>query len=159
MRYTLHMSWLGHARDALRTVQLRDRSMPSASSLAHISAMSLFVEDVPAAKAFYESVFGVTTIFEDANSAALRFDNVIVNLLHVDNAPEIIEPGVVAPRAAGSRFQLSIWVDDVDDVCAELQRRGVTLLAGPKNRPWGMRTANFVDSAGHSWEVAQKIEA
>ncbi|MYM94451.1 VOC family protein [Duganella vulcania] len=127
--------------------------------LNHISAISLFVEDVAAAKAFYVDVFGAPVVYEDAVSAALKFDTLIVNLLHTGSAPEIIAPGVVAPREAGSRFQLSIWVPDVDAVCAHLRQRGVTLLAGPVNRPWGMRTANFVDPAGHSWEVAQQLES
>jgi len=127
--------------------------------LNHVSAISLFVEDVAAAKAFYIDVFGAPVVYEDAVSAALKFDTLIVNLLHTGSAPEIIAPGVVAPREAGSRFQLSIWVPDVDAVCAHLRQRGVTLLAGPVNRPWGMRTANFVDPAGHSWEVAQQLES
>jgi catechol 2,3-dioxygenase-like lactoylglutathione lyase family enzyme len=128
------------------------------SSLNHVSAMSLFVEDLPAAKTFYREVFGVKVIFEDENSAAFSFENLIINLLRVQNAHEIIEPGIVAPRDSGSRFQLSIWVQDVDAVCVQLQKRGVKLLAGPKNRPWGMRTANFIDPAGHSWEVGQKMD-
>jgi len=82
---------------------------------------------------------------------------VIVNLLRVENAQELVEPGVVARRDAGSRFQLSIWVDDVDEVCRELRRCGMPSVSGPRDRPWGMRTANFVDPAGHSWEIAQKI--
>jgi len=129
------------------------------SSLKSINAISLFVEDLHAAKAFYQDVFGVTVIFEDDSSAAVRFENLIVNLLRIENAHEIVEPGVVAARDSGSRFQLSIWVDDVDAVCAELRKRGVKLLAGPKDRPWGMRTANFVDPAGHSWEIGQRIVA
>lgn len=127
--------------------------------LNHVSAISLFVEDVAAAKAFYLDVFGVAVVYEDAVSAALKFGPLIVNLLHTGSAPEIIAPGVVAPREAGSRFQLSIWVPDVDAVCAQLQQRGVALLAGPVNRPWGMRTANFVDPAGHGWEVAQQLDS
>lgn len=127
------------------------------SSLQHINAMSLFVEDLQAAKTFYQQVFGVAVIHEDESSVAVRFDNLIVNLLHVENASEIVEPGAVATRDSGSRFQLSIWVPDVDAVCAALQARGVKLLTGPRDRPWGMRTANFVDPAGHSWEVAQSI--
>ncbi|NGZ84238.1 VOC family protein [Duganella aceris] len=127
--------------------------------LNHLSAISLFVEDLQSAKAFYLDVFGVPIVYEDANSVAVRFDNLIVNLLHVANAPEIIVPGVVAPREAGSRFQISIWVPDVDAVCARLRERGVTLLNGPVDRPWNMRTANFVDTAGHSWEVAQQLTA
>ena len=123
----------------------------------HISAMSLFVEDVQAAKNFYVKVFGVAVVFEDDSSAVVKFKNVLVNLLHVNNAHEIVAPGQPGARDAGSRFQLSIWVDDVDAVCTELRKRGVELLAGPTDRPWGMRTANFVDPSGHSWEVAQRI--
>ncbi|MHA4867288.1 VOC family protein [Duganella sp. PWIR1] len=125
--------------------------------LEHINAISLFVEDLPAAKAFYVDVFGVQVVYEDANCAVVKFGEVLINLLEVAHAPTIIAPGAVAPPEAGSRFQFSIWVEDVEAVCAQLIQRGVTLLQGPLDRPWGMRTANFVDPAGHSWEVAQKI--
>lgn len=127
------------------------------SALQHIHAISLFVEDLPATAAFYRGVFGVPVLFEDESSVAVKFDNLVVNLLRVEDAREIVEPGAVATRDSGSRFQLSIWVEDVDAVCVQLRKRGVELLAGPRDRPWGMRTANFVDPAGHSWEVAQKI--
>ena len=127
------------------------------SSLKNINAMSLFVEDLQAAKTFYLGVFGVEVLFEDEASVALGFGNIIINLLGVHNALEIVDPGAVATRDSGSRFQLSIWVPDVDAVCLELQKRGVELLAGPRDRPWGMRTANFVDPAGHSWEIGQRV--
>jgi catechol 2,3-dioxygenase-like lactoylglutathione lyase family enzyme len=123
----------------------------------HISAISLFVEDLPAAKAFYLDVFDVPLVYEDGNCAVFKFDSVLINLLKVANAAEIIAPGVVAPREAGSRFQISIWVPDVDAVAAQLRQRGVVILQGPLDRPWGVRTLNFVDPAGHSWEVGQQI--
>ncbi len=126
------------------------------STLKHINAISLFVEDLQATSAFYREVFGVAILFEDESSVAVKFDNLVVNLLRVEDAREIVDPGAVATRDSGSRFQLSIWVDDVDAVCTQLRKRGVELL-GPRDRPWGMRTANFIDPAGHSWEVAQKI--
>ena len=122
-----------------------------------LSAISLFVEDLEAARDFYTRVFAVPIVFEDDVSAVAKFDNVLVNLLKVDSATEIVEPGRVATRDAGSRFQISVWVSDVDAVCTRLQRDGVVLLSGPRDRPWGMRTANFVDPAGHSWEVAQQL--
>jgi catechol 2,3-dioxygenase-like lactoylglutathione lyase family enzyme len=124
-------------------------------ALTSISAISLFVEDVPAAKVFYEDVFGVQTVFEDENSACVKFDGLFVNLLDASAATELVD--VVASRNAGSRFQLSIWVDDVDAVCSALEARGVTLLSGPVDQVWGMRTATFADPAGHSWEVAQAL--
>ena len=134
---------------------MSDLTAAPPQSLRSISAISLFVEDVPAAKAFYEDVFGVETVFEDDTSACVRFDGLFVNLLSSSAAEEQVE--VVAGRDAGSRFQLSIWVDDVDAVCSALEERGVTLLSGPVDREWGMRTATFADPAGHSWEVAQEL--
>ncbi|HET7027123.1 MAG TPA: VOC family protein [Candidatus Limnocylindrales bacterium] len=120
-----------------------------------ISAITLFVPDLAAAKAFYERVFGAQLIFEDPSSAAFEFGATIVNLLVETEAPELIEPARVAPAGVGSRMQLTITVDDVDAVCDELRARGVEFLNGPIDRPWGIRTAAFADPAGHVWEIAK----
>lgn len=120
-----------------------------------ISAITLFVEDLATAKQFYREVFGLPVAFEDANSAVFKFKNTLINLLKTTAARELIEPAVVATREAGSRLQLTIEVDDVDAVCAGLQSRGVHMLNGPIDRPWGVRTASFSDPAGHIWEIAK----
>jgi len=133
-------------------------STPKPPALGKVSAISLFVDDVQQTKAFYQEVFGVPVVFEDDVSAALRFDDLVVNLLHVSEAAALVEPKPVAGPDTGSRFQLSIWVEDVDAICAELQQRGVRLLTGPVDRPWGMRVATFTDPAGHSWEIAQSVQ-
>lgn len=117
-------------------------------------AITLFVEDLDDTKRFYQEVFAQPVVFEDENSAAFKFGNLIVNLLVDTEAPELIGPAIVADAAAGARFQLTITVDDVDAVCAELARRGLALVNGPLDRPWGIRTACFRDPAGHVWEVA-----
>lgn len=123
-----------------------------------VGAITLFVEDLPAAKSFYERVFGRTAAFGDDSSAAFKFDNSIVNLVTTRAAGEVIAPRAVASPSAGSRFLLTIWVDDVDAACAELASQGVDLLNGPVDRPWGMRTASFTDPAGHIWELAQDLD-
>jgi lactoylglutathione lyase len=61
----------------------------------------------------------------------------------------------VATREAGSRFVFTLAVEDVDAMCAELAARGVTLLNGPMDRPWGIRTASFMDPSGYIWEIAK----
>ena len=127
------------------------------ASLKNVGAITLFVEDPQRSKSFYEDVFDLSPIYEDDDSAAFKFENTIVNLLKIPAARDLIKPGAVASRWAGSRFQLTIWVDDVDAVCAELATRGVELLNGPMNREWGMRTASFTDPDGHIWEVAQEL--
>jgi catechol 2,3-dioxygenase-like lactoylglutathione lyase family enzyme len=120
-----------------------------------ISAITLFVEDLESSKQFYEAVFGLPIVFEDDNSAVFDFGNTIINLLTDTAAHELIEPDPVASRDSGSRLQLTITVDDVDATCAELTKRGVELLNGPMDRPWGIRTASFRDPAGHIWEIAK----
>ena len=120
-----------------------------------ISAITLFVEDVVIAKEFYLRVFGLPVVYEDGDSAVFKFGNTLVNLLNITAAPELISPAPVANRDAGSRVQFSIEVDDVDAMCADLASRGVELLNGPMDRPWGIRTASFRDPAGHIWEIAK----
>ena len=120
-----------------------------------ISAITLFVDDLEAAKQFYRKVFDVPLLFEDDDSAAFNFGNTIINLLKTTAARELIEPGGVAAQDAGSRLQITIPVDDVNATCAELVSRGVELLNGPVDRPWGVRTASFKDPGGHIWEIAK----
>ena len=122
---------------------------------AGISAITLFVEDLAESKAFYEKVFGLPIHYEDDASAVFNFGNTLINLLTATEAHELIAPATVASPDAGSRLQFTITVDDVDAICAELTDRGVELLNGPMDRPWGIRTASFRDPAGHIWEIAK----
>ena len=120
-----------------------------------IDAITLFVEDLAAARAFYLEVFGLPLHYEDPNSAVFKFGETVINLLDVREAPGLIAPADVARPDAGARFQFTIGVDDVDAMCETLQERGVELLNGPMDRPWGIRTASFRDPGGHIWEIAK----
>ena len=120
-----------------------------------IGAITLFVEDLPAAKQFYQAVFGLPVVFEDGDSTVFKFGDTLINLLKTTAAGALIEPAQVAPREAGARFVFTIDVDDVDAMCAELTARGVELLNGPMDRPWGVRTASFMDPGGYIWEIAK----
>lgn len=122
-----------------------------------IFAVTLFVEDLAAAKRFYREVFDLPIAFEDENSAVFNFENTLINLLATAAAPELIAPAAVASPDAGARVQFTIQVADVDGRCAELARRGVALLNGPLDRPWGVRTATIRDPGGHIWEFAQEL--
>ena len=126
-------------------------------SLQSVGAITMFIEDRARAKAFYERVFDVPAVHEDDVSIAFKFDNMVVNLLENRAAPGLIEPAAVAGPDSGSRFQLTVWVEDTDAVCAQLAELGVELLNGPMNREWGLRTATFTDPDDHIWEVAGKI--
>lgn len=119
-----------------------------------ISAITLFTEDLATSKSFYTEVFALPVHYEDDQSVVFDFGNTLINLLEIGEAPGLVGPAVVGGRASGIRMQFTITVSDVDAACAMLADRGVTLLNGPVDRPWGIRTASFIDPAGHVWEIA-----
>jgi lactoylglutathione lyase len=137
--------------------QLLERGVELSESLKNVGAITMFIEDVQRSKSFYEQVFDAEAVYEDESAVAFHFENMTVNLLKTDAAPELIEPATVGERDAGSRFQLTIGVDDVDAACSELAAKGVELLNGPMDREWGVRTASFTDPDGHIWEVAARL--
>jgi catechol 2,3-dioxygenase-like lactoylglutathione lyase family enzyme len=121
---------------------------------AGVGALTLFVEDLPEAKAFYTAVFDLSVLYEDESSAAFRFGNTVVNLLRVQAASALIDPAPVGAEDTASRSVFTVEVDDVDAHCARLAGLGVELLNGPMDRPWGPRTASFRAPGGQIWELA-----
>jgi catechol 2,3-dioxygenase-like lactoylglutathione lyase family enzyme len=119
-----------------------------------IAAITLFVPELDAAKRFYQEVFGLPVVYEDDNSAVFKFDATLINLLKETEAPGLVDPADVAAVGSGVRLQFTLGVDDVDAMCEDLKNRGVELLNGPMDRPWGIRTASFRDPGGHIWEIA-----
>lgn len=120
-----------------------------------ISAITLFTEDLTASKDFYIKIFGLPVVYEDANSTVFKIGETLINLLKTSQVDDLIQPAKMADREAGHRFVFTITVDDVDALCAQLTAHGVELLNGPIDRPWGIRTASFIDPAGHIWEIAK----
>jgi len=120
-----------------------------------IFAITIFVDDLQTTKEFYVRVFGLPVDYEDNNSAVFKFGDLLINILKTSAAQDLIQPAAVGDQDAGSRFVFTIHVDDVDAMCAELTARGVKLLNGPMDRPWGVRTASFIDPGGHIWEIAK----
>ena len=122
-----------------------------------LEVVTLFVDDIVRAKVFYQEIFEPEVIYQDAVSCVLRFEGAAVNLLQASEAALLTDPVPVAPSASGARVLLTIKVSDVDAICAILCDRGVKLLNGPIDRPWGRRTAAFADPSGHVWEVAADL--
>ena len=122
-----------------------------------IEVVTLFVDDIGEAKAFYQKVFAPEVVYQDDVSSVLKFSGAMINLLQATQAPQLVEPSTVAPSGSGARVLFTIRVADVDAACAKLRGLGVALLNGPVDRPWGRRTAAFADPSGHVWEVAQEL--
>ena len=48
-----------------------------------IAAITLFVEDLAAARQFYQHVFDLPVHFEDPHSAVFKFGDTLINLLSI----------------------------------------------------------------------------
>jgi catechol 2,3-dioxygenase-like lactoylglutathione lyase family enzyme len=122
-----------------------------------IGAITLFVDDSGRATAFYQKVFELEPVFANETDAMFRLENTLLFLTRSTEAARMIAPAVVGSPGNGPRHVFAIIVDDVDAVCAELTEKGVPLLNGPEDRPWGMRTANIQDLDGYVWEIATEL--
>ncbi len=87
-----------------RTPALVEASTQETTWPGGIAAITLFIEDLESAKAFYQDVFQLPVFFEDSNSAVFRFDGTLVNLLRMSEAPGFVAPAAVAPRTPAFAF-------------------------------------------------------
>ena len=161
---TLALAGCSPSRDELRVCATigasPSRKVISMSALFDgLAAVTLFTEDLPASRAFCADVLGLELVFSDADSAAYRLGGTVLNLLRVEAAGELVTPLPVGGPGQGARAMFTLPVEDTDAACAELTRRGGTLLNGPIDRPWGLRTAAFADPAGTVWEIAAAVQA
>jgi catechol 2,3-dioxygenase-like lactoylglutathione lyase family enzyme len=120
-----------------------------------IFAINLIVGDLERSKTFYREVFGLVPLNEEEGFALFRFKDTFVALRHDPAHPAT--PGEFAGLAQKGVGQFAIVVEDVDAVSAELEQRGVTVISGPADRDWGMRTITFADPAGYTWGIAQDL--
>jgi lactoylglutathione lyase len=122
--------------------------------------ITLFVEDEQRSKEFYERVFDLAAVDEDHGTVIFRFDNLFLRLLRRDEAErEMLGQVTVGDPQSGTTVQLALRVEDTDARCAELAERGVSIVYGPVDRPWGVRNAGFVDPDGHLWQLGSDIPA
>ncbi|QQA43249.1 VOC family protein [Pelagovum pacificum] len=117
-----------------------------------VAAMTLFTEDLVAAKAFYALLLEDDPIHEDEASCVYKVGQTMLNLLRTEAVPELIDPLEMAQPSVRAVYTLP--VEDVDAEVTRLQAAGITLVNGPMDRPWGIRTASVRDPSGHVWELA-----
>jgi lactoylglutathione lyase len=113
----------------------------------------LYVTDLAVSVSFYRDAVGLEHRFTEAGYAefgtgATRF------ALYERRRAEWLTGNPVAPGPAG---EIVLLVEDVDAIAAALRGRGLPLLSGPADRPWGHRTVHVADPDGFVVEFAQEI--
>jgi lactoylglutathione lyase len=127
-------------------------------SVKSVNVITLFVEDEQRSKEFYERVFEIPAVDEGEGTVIFKFDNLFLRLLTRGEAEkEMLGQVPLADSDSGASFKLATFVDDADARCAELEERGVPIIYGPVDRPWGVRNAAFRDPDGHIWSFSADI--
>ena len=109
----------------------------------------LEVKDVKASEAFYREKLG----FEPGRFAGdppcfciVRRDDISI-LLDQSRAPR--------PAPLNQYWAAYLYVDDVDSFAAELTARGVAIVRGPVDQPYGCREIDVRDVDGHIIGIGQ----
>jgi catechol 2,3-dioxygenase-like lactoylglutathione lyase family enzyme len=121
-----------------------------------IFAINLIVGDLERSKTFYREVFGLAPLDEEEDLAIFRLKDTFV-ALRQDPAHPTAPPDEELRLAQKGVGQFAIVVEDVDAVGSELEEHGVTVISGPADRDWGMRTLTFADPGGYIWGIAQDL--
>ncbi len=122
-----------------------------------LSLITLGVEDLGRARAFYEGALGWRRTGEDESIAFYNVGGMIVALFPHGELAEDIGVRGTAPQGGYHGFTLALNLgsrEQVDGVFADLEEKGVTILKRPHAAVWGGYSGYFADADGHAWEVA-----
>jgi len=108
--------------------------------------ITLFVPDVEACLIFYRDVLGLAVLEASPRFVLMSAGNCRLGL-HAAEQP-----------VQSSGVNLHFRVADVDVACAELVKNGARCEQPPRNRPWGIRAADFRDPAGYAVELVGPLK-
>jgi uncharacterized protein len=118
-----------------------------------LNVITLGVEDVPAASAFYQRL-GWNVGFTDGDIVMFQAGPMIVSLWSREKLAA--DSGVSAPAAGWGAFTLGYAVggaDEVDALCEQATDAGATVTRAPVDKGFGY-SGVFADPDGHTWEIA-----
>jgi len=110
-----------------------------------VSEITLFADDVDAAKSFYARLLGAAPAAEWPGGAVFAAGDAKL-LVH--------ERAAAMDDGPPNEDHFAVTVDDLDAACDELRTHGTTLLVAPHEYPWG-RSAYLRDPDGRLVELAE----
>jgi len=105
------------------------------SPIKRIAHITIGVLDLKKSVSLFEDVLGLKKMGEWPNYAIFDIAGVSFGL---------------EPKA---KLQICLLVDDVDKAYRSLKEKGVKFVTEPKDQPWGVRDAAFVDADGNTFVI------
>jgi lactoylglutathione lyase len=115
----------------------------------------LFAADLERSIGFYRDVIGLPFKFSNESYAEFATEGAKFALFARGHLPELIGREVPPDPAPWPQGEVAFFVDDVDAEHERLVRSGVTILAPPRERPWGERTLHIADPDGYVVELTR----
>ncbi|MBK9243689.1 MAG: VOC family protein [Burkholderiales bacterium] len=117
-----------------------------------LAAARIFVDDLPAARHFYNSVLGLRLLHDSSEHGYLVLDaggfDLVIEAVAGDPGDD--EVGLVG-RFTG----LSLAVTDLAETHTQLSAAGVRFRSAPERQSWGGWLATFADPAGNALQLVQ----
>ena len=115
----------------------------------------IYTRDVTRTVEFYERLLGFERHFQfppegEPGYVGLRRDDADLGVVHESSPRQMIG----ATMGDGPRFELFVYVDDVDSAIRSMQAANVPVLREPENMPWGERVAFVADPEGNPVTLA-----
>jgi len=119
--------------------------------------VTLVVKDLERSRQFYCDVLGM----QQVSRPGFAFDgrwfqagNTQIHLIleHADSGPA----GIGDDRVGSRTHHFAFDVDDATDAAAQLERLGIPIVSGPKQRPDGAVQTFVADPDGHTVELCSR---
>ncbi|MYC28547.1 MAG: VOC family protein [Chloroflexi bacterium] len=112
-----------------------------------ISAVTLSVKDMARSVVFYRDLVGLNMLYggESAGFTSFGIGGGYLNLIATD-------------QPVGWWGRVIFYVDDVDELHAQLVSQGLKSDTDPADAPWGERYFHIFDPDGHELSFARPLE-
>lgn len=114
-----------------------------------------YVSDLERSIHFYRDGVGLPFRFSTENYAEFATEGAKFSLYARSHLPELIGREAPAGQAPWPQGEVAFFVEDVDAEYERLAAAGVTVLAPPRDRPWGERTLHVADPDGNVVELTR----
>ena len=118
----------------------------------NLFAITILVKDLEASREFYGEKLKLQELYKDEVSTVFKAGGTMINILKDTQAEELIAPATLSNNNTRTMFTLKC--QEIDKAAEELKALKITILNGPLDRPWGVRTLSFQDPDGIIWELA-----